>query len=535
MKFISTSLLLFTLHITCSAQSARLADSVAIRINQVTALHKSGDTEKAQLEVEDLRWFIKREKLYWPAKSITTVLDVYKSNLDEVSAAKFLEEARLGVAGIKDPSARVALANELVAVFEKRGMLDKALVLQKQLTTDSALLRTQVVQLKMDYMQKQADSLLLARQLASGEQVHYFQVEKSRAYVLLGGAAMALLALLGGQWLQRRKFEAEIDDKEGEITHLKGFLNTQPHKEDPIFNQPTAEVAPRVPSQLPEQVLPIPTNAYVPAKETHSHIPSLHEGQQLPGMYQPKYLALLVQPNRQIALYLKSLLGPEFEVEMANSHSEALEIAQKHIPDLVLTDTNLDHAGAGFVLSRQLKQDAKTNQIPVVLFSGATGENIEKDRVRADADIVLPRPLLDADLDEQIKNLLKVRRDKQIVFDQVLHLWFTQSKTLPTNPFIQQMLERIERYLSDAGFSPIELARIMQYENQVFNRKTIALTGHEPSDIIRVMRLEKAKFLLENRVAPPQVIAGLVGFDNPGAFTRAFKEHFGDTTMLLLN
>lgn len=97
------------------------------------------------------------------------------------------------------------------------------------------------------------------------------------------------------------------------------------------------------------------------------------------------------------------------------------------------------------------------------------------------------------------------------------------------------MFNIIERYIPDASFSSVELARLMQYDKHVFNRKVLALAGREPQDIIKILRLEKAKFLLEHRAAPVQVIAGLVGFDNQGAFVRAFKEHFGDTTMLLLN
>jgi AraC-like DNA-binding protein len=47
------------------------------------------------------------------------------------------------------------------------------------------------------------------------------------------------------------------------------------------------------------------------------------------------------------------------------------------------------------------------------------------------------------------------------------------------------------------------------------------------------MRLEKAKNLLEKRAGTPQAISELVGFSSPGTFALAFKEYFGENTLLL--
>jgi AraC-like DNA-binding protein len=46
--------------------------------------------------------------------------------------------------------------------------------------------------------------------------------------------------------------------------------------------------------------------------------------------------------------------------------------------------------------------------------------------------------------------------------------------------------------------------------------------------------LEKSKFLLEKRAGTPQAISAMVGFPNPGNFAMAFKDYFGENTLLLM-
>jgi AraC-like DNA-binding protein len=528
MKYAVTTILITSLHIIGFSQTPNLNDSVAIRVNQIVALQQSGDHERAQLEVEDLKWFVKREKAYFPAKSIQSIIEVYKSNRDEVSLKKFLEEASAAITNVKETGNRVELTNELVRVYEQAGQLDKALLLQKLLTADSEVLKSGSLQTKLDSIRHTSDSLSMVRQLETGERHHYYNIEKSRLHVMGGALLVALLALLGGQLMQRKKYERELEEKDEEIRHLKGFLVNEQHIAPITFKQPEEQQAPPTlptePKRIQEQTLEKTQNiapAFLPESTNQ--------------MYQPKYIALLVEPNRQVAIYLKSLLGPEYTVELAKSMAEAMEMAQTEIPDIVITDTILDNNSSGIDLARHLKQDIKTNHVPIVLVTGATATLAEQEKIRAGADLLIQRPLLDDDFDAQLKELFKIRATSQHAFDHILQLWFTASKETPSDHFLNQALQQIERNIPDASFSGTDLARLMQYDKQVFNRKVIALTGREPHDIIRIMRLEKAKFLLENRVAPPQVIAGLVGFDNPGSFTRAFKEHFGDTTVLLLN
>jgi CheY-like chemotaxis protein len=539
MKFRFTLFFITALHISSFAQTQQIIDSVAIRMNQIESLQKAGQTEQALLELEDLRWFVRREKAYIPTKHIMTGLSVYNATLDQASANKFLEEMRVGLPTIQNLNTRAEQTKELIRIYEVRSATDKALALQKQLATDAIQLQNQLMEQRMDSVRRNADSLVTIHQMKATEQTQFFQVKKERAWLLFGMGALAFLTMLGAGLYQRRKLETDLLERDNELDHLRGYLTSQDNK-DVFVPQPAqpirvAPVTPEPPVQIHEATPGLAEESPLPAKTNgSSYIPSI-AGAGNPQMYKPIYLALLVEPNRQIAMYLKSLLGPEFEVEMASTMAEASTIAKSRIPDLVICDTILGNSGSGIDFARHIKQDVKTNHVPVVLVSSASGTSAEQELVRASADLVIPRPMLDDDLDAQIKQLFKVRSTGHQEFTQILQLWFTKSKQDPADPFLRNLVYNIERYIPDASFSPADLARTMQYEKVVFNRKVQALTGRETHDIIKVLRLEKAKYLLENRVAPVQVIAGLVGFDNQGAFSRAFKEHFGDTNILLLN
>ena len=114
-----------------------------------------------------------------------------------------------------------------------------------------------------------------------------------------------------------------------------------------------------------------------------------------------------------------------------------------------------------------------------------------------------------------------------------MHLYFTNSRPVIPDAFLQKTVALIEAHLSDPDFMADDLARKLQLSNQHFSKKLRALTGKEPAQLIREMRLEKAKTLLENRAAPPQTVAELVGFSNGGSFAIAFKEYFGENTLLI--
>ena len=67
----------------------------------------------------------------------------------------------------------------------------------------------------------------------------------------------------------------------------------------------------------------------------------------------------------------------------------------------------------------------------------------------------------------------------------------------------------------------IGLSRVQMY------RKVKALTGLTPVELLRTVRLEKARHLLRTTNEPISQVAYAVGFATPSYFTTCFKQEFG--------
>lgn len=348
-------------------------------------------------------------------------------------------------------------------------------------------------------------------------------MERDRALLLGGILGLIFLALLitnaraNDRWrkkLDTRELEMEIERSSlsGNNTYIESPTEMEPAKETRItINNPVNE-----------------TTTVVEA--VSATVPTLRSNPT--GMGEPTQLALLIEPNRQIVLYLKSLLSDRFLIETVSNGSEGIHKANNMLPDLIICDALLN-GKTGIDVARQIKLAERTNHIPVILLTEKFGNEGKLDALRAGADAWFNRPVLDDEFDGQVNRLLAAQKDRHAMFGRVIHFYFTPNRVEADNPFLHEIMRMIEQNISDQDFTADTIARKLQMPNTLFVRKLKALTGKEPVQLIRELRLEKAKILLESRAAMPQVIAELVGYSNPGAFALAFKEYFGENTLLL--
>lgn len=80
-------------------------------------------------------------------------------------------------------------------------------------------------------------------------------------------------------------------------------------------------------------------------------------------------------------LLQKLLEGHNYTVETASNGIEALEIARKKPPDMIITDTLMPRMD-GFQLCRELKRDEGLKSIPVLFYSATYTD--EKSRKRSE-------------------------------------------------------------------------------------------------------------------------------------------------------
>jgi two-component system, cell cycle response regulator DivK len=106
-------------------------------------------------------------------------------------------------------------------------------------------------------------------------------------------------------------------------------------------------------------------------------------------------------------MYADWLTGAGFDVQQAHNGLQALDRAFVVRPDIVVTDLNIPGID-GFELTRRLKQDQRTCEIPVLAVTGYAAFASDPGRaLRAGCDAVLPKPCSPEELEIAIRRLIE--------------------------------------------------------------------------------------------------------------------------------
>ncbi|MBX2889527.1 MAG: response regulator transcription factor [Saprospiraceae bacterium] len=489
-----------------SAQNDLVADTLSTRFTLLTQLLQAGNYEQAQIEAEGYRDFLRRNRLAISPTALVLISNVYKANSDERSATRLLADAELDAR--KDPNyeTKVALLDKLVAEYRRWDLPDQALTCHKLLTIAQDTIAARQRRAEHNNIKVKLDSISRVREQEMLEYNDYFHIERSKGMLWAGIVALMFIALLVAYYLNTDRWRKHLERKELEWDMMRTNLRREAEEQ---------AIAQAVEAAQTAVAVPPPPDPY-----------QLYQGSK------PEQVALLIEPNRQVVLYMKSLLSDRFQIETAASPNEGLQMANDLLPDLIVCDAVLN-GRTGIEIARQIKLSERTNHIPVVLLTDKFGNEGKLDALRAGADVWFTRPVIDNEFDASVQRLLDARKLKHEQFNRFMQLYFTENRIPIEDPFLLRSVQMIEQNLAAPDFMADDIARKLQMTKAHFAKKLKVLTGKEPVQFIREMRLEKAKVLLEKRAGNPQAIAELVGFTSPGTFALAFKEYFGENTLLL--
>jgi two-component system, cell cycle response regulator DivK len=108
-------------------------------------------------------------------------------------------------------------------------------------------------------------------------------------------------------------------------------------------------------------------------------------------------------------MYADWLSEAGFRVDQAHNGLQALERAFDSRPDVVVTDLNIPGID-GFELTRRLKHDTRTRDVPVLAVTGYAAFASDPERARrAGCDAVLSKPCSPEDLEAAIRGLIRER------------------------------------------------------------------------------------------------------------------------------
>ena len=248
---------------------------------------------------------------------------------------------------------------------------------------------------------------------------------------------------------------------------------------------------------------------------------------------------LIVEDDASIREMLAELFRTFYQVITASDGVEALELVQKEMPSIVLSDVVMPRM-SGTELCKQIKGEFNTCHIPVVLLTARTAVEHTVEGLRLGADDYITKPFSATYLKTRIASLLRQRKSLQEIYMAKL----TEGKEIavaealtPSQPqitpydeqFMQKVMEFIEEQMDNAELTIDEFAEHLMLSRTIFYRKLKSIIGLTPVDFIREVRIKRAAQLIDSGEYNFSQVAYMTGFNDPKYFSKCFKKVVGIT------
>lgn len=236
---------------------------------------------------------------------------------------------------------------------------------------------------------------------------------------------------------------------------------------------------------------------------------------------------LLVEDDPDTAAFSISVLWEDFRVIHVENGQKAIDAIRENLPDMVLSDIMMPEKD-GFELLREIRANELTNHLPVVLFSARASAESRLEGLQHGADAYVSKPFSPQELKLTVNNLFGTIQRNKALYQESIHSEKTFEERIQNpNAYVNKVIACIVNHISDADYSVNELADELAVSRSQLHRKLTALTGFSTTAFINMIRLEKAKDLLENNAGNITEIAYQCGFNSQSYFTKSFTEYFG--------
>lgn len=239
-------------------------------------------------------------------------------------------------------------------------------------------------------------------------------------------------------------------------------------------------------------------------------------------------LVLVVEDNRDIALYLKSLLSESYHVITTKNGEEGLDIAEKSIPDLVITDLMMP-VKDGYQLACEMKQNMLLNHIPIIMLTAKSSDEDRIEGLRCGVEAYIRKPFQPEELLIRIKNIFESRRIlKEKYMSTITHNGNENKLDSDANlKFLQTISNLIHSEMDNPEMNSAFLADKMAMSISQLSRKINGITGYSTISYVLQLKLNKAKKMLADDNISITEVSDACGFYDVSYFSRVFKKEFG--------
>lgn len=237
---------------------------------------------------------------------------------------------------------------------------------------------------------------------------------------------------------------------------------------------------------------------------------------------------LIVEDNAELLTLMASLLSPQYNVYTARDGQKALNIIKRKELDIVVSDVMMPIMN-GIELTKAIKQNPDTAQLPVVLLTAKTTNEDRNEAYSSGADSYLTKPLKIEELRLRIDNIILNRERVLRKFSRQTEFKVEeQHYSSPDERFVQKAIDCVKAHLSDGDYDRDAFALDMCVSGSTLYNKLRALTGQNITGFINSIRLKEAcRIARGNPSISVAELSAIVGFNSPKYFSKCFKKEFG--------
>ncbi len=238
-------------------------------------------------------------------------------------------------------------------------------------------------------------------------------------------------------------------------------------------------------------------------------------------------IVLIVEDNSDVRNYIREQLEIDYKILEAANGEEGASIAQKEIPDLIISDVMMPKMD-GYQFCREIRSDEKTSHIPIIMLTAKAGLDDKIEGLETGVDAYLTKPFSAKELKVRVKNLIYQRKELRKRFSNASIIKPSEVTAISIDQeYLAKTIKIIESNFENEQFSVDKLAEQMNMSVSQLNRKLNALIDQPPGHLIRSFRLQRAADLLKKNAGTIAEICYKVGFNDQAYFSRAFKKQFG--------
>jgi signal transduction histidine kinase/DNA-binding response OmpR family regulator len=236
---------------------------------------------------------------------------------------------------------------------------------------------------------------------------------------------------------------------------------------------------------------------------------------------------LVVEDNADLRHFILEFLSDQYTVLQAKNGMIGYHMAIESLPDLIISDIMMPEMD-GIDLCRKLKEDERTNHIPIILLTAKADEKSRIAGLEKGADDYLLKPFSAQELLLRVNNLIRLRQKMKEKFSSIFKLLpedlsFDSVDAL----FLQKVMSIVEKNMANSEFDVDAFSKEVGMSRTQLNRKLSVIVNQSPSEFIRIFRLKRAARLLQQHQGNVGEIAFMVGFSNPNYFTKCFRDFYG--------